>query len=292
MRPIFVIAALMLSLPLPEGLPSQIEVAARRAQAHVGVSCSVPGLTLGCDYNATEKFPMQSVYKLPIAMAALDAIERGRFTLDTQVRFLPSDRIATDQHSPLQKAHPRGNVDVTVNEILRLAITESDGVASDLLLKELGGPSVAQQYVRSLGIEEIQIVDTEQRLGKNDSLQNRNYATPRAMVGLLRRLADNSPLTREHTAMLLDWMTITETGEHRLKAKLPAGTVLAHKTGTSGQNRTVTNATNDAGLITLPNGKRLAIVVFVADSRANANVRESVIADIGYEIWNSARQSQ
>jgi len=282
----------MFSLPLPAGLHSEIEAAAHQALGHVGVSCSAPDVTLDCDYNATERLPMQSVYKLPIAMAALDAIEHGKFTLDTKVRFLPSDRIAPDQHSPLQKAHPRASVDVAVDELLRLAITESDGVASDLLLKELGGPGTADQYVRSLGIHEIRVVDTEQRLGKDDSLQNRNYATPRAMVALLRRLADNSPLSREHTAMLLNWMTITETGEHRLKAKLPAGTVVSHKTGTSGQNRTVTNATNDVGLITLPDGTRLAIAVFVADSRANVNVRESVIADIAYAIWSSARQSQ
>jgi len=235
---------------------------------------------------------MQSVYKLPIAMAALDAIEHGKFTLESKVRFLPSDRIAPDQHSPLQKAHPKANVDARVEELLELALTESDGVASDLLLKELGGPNAADQYVRNLGIDGIRIVDTEKQLAKDDGLQYRNYATPRAMVSLLRRLADDSPFSREHTAMLLNWMTITGTGEHRLKAKLPSGTEVAHKTGTSGQNRTVTNATNDVGLITLPNGTKLAIAVFVADSAADANVREAVIADIAYDVWKSASQHQ
>ena len=283
---------LLLTLPAQTGIHSQIEQEAQKSRGHVGVACSIPPAKLDCDYNASEKFPMQSVYKLPIAMAALDAIEHGKFTLETTVRFLPSDRISPDQHSPLQKAHPKANVDVRVDELLKLALTESDGVASDLLLKELGGPNVAEQYIRSLGIDEIRIVDTEQRLGKDDSLQDRNYATPRAMVSLLRRLADNSPLSRDHTAMLLNWMTITETGEHRLKAKLPPGTVVAHKTGTSGQSRAVTNATNDVGLITLPNGSKLAIVVFVADSAADANTREAVIANIAYDIWSSASQLQ
>ena len=44
------------------------------------------------------------------------------------VRFLPSDRISPDQHSPLQKAHPKANVDVRVDELLKLALTVSDGV--------------------------------------------------------------------------------------------------------------------------------------------------------------------
>jgi len=292
MRIAFLTGVLLLTLPGETATHSQIELTARKARGHVGVSCSVSGVKLDCDYHASEKFPMQSVYKLPIAMAALDAIEHGKFTLESKVRFLPSDRIAPDQHSPLQKARPKANVDVRVEELLELALTESDGVASDLLLKELGGPNAADQYVRNLGIDGIRIVDTEKQLGKDDGLQYRNYATPRAMVSLLRRLADDSPFSREHTAMLLNWMTITGTGEHRLKAKLPSGTEVAHKTGTSGQNRTVTNATNDVGLITLPNGTKLAIAVFVADSAADANVREAVIADIAYDVWKSASQHQ
>ena len=291
MRITVLTSVLLVSLPAPAGLQSQIQAEAQKARGHVGVSCSLPEVTLDCDYKASEKFPMQSVYKLPIAMAALDAIERGKFTLETTVNFAPSDLISPDQYSRLQKDHPNGNVDVRVDELLKLAITESDGVASDLLLKELGGPLVADKYVRSLGIDGIRIVDTEQLLGKKDILENRNYATPRAMVSLLRLLADKSPLSPEHTAMLLNWMTITGTGEHRLKAKLPTGTVIAHKTGTSGQNRRATNATNDVGLITLANGSKLAIAVFVADSAASANEREAAIANIGYDVWKSATQS-
>lgn len=235
---------------------------------------------------------MQSVYKLPIAMAALDGIENGKFTLDTAVRFLPSDLISPDQHSPLRDAHPHANVDVRINELLRLAITESDGVASDILLRVLGGPAVADAYIRNLGIAGMHIQDTEKALGRNDRLQNRNYATAAALAALLRRLADRSPLSPEHTALLLQWMTITQTGEQRLKALLPAGTLVAHKTGTSGQHRATLNATNDAGLITLPDGRRLAVVVLVADSPVPAAAREAVIARIALAIYEDATRPQ
>jgi beta-lactamase class A len=289
MRIALLIGVFLLSQPDSTGIHSQIEVEARKARGRVGVSCSLPGRLLDCDYNASEKFPMQSVYKLPVAMAALDAIERGKFTLETEVRFLPSDLISPDQYSSLQATHPKANVDVRVEELLKLALVESDGVASDLLLRQVGGSAGADKYIRSLGIEEIRIVNTEKEIGRDDHLQYRNYATPRAMVSLLRRLADDPPLSREHTAMLLNWMTISETGAHRLKAKLPSGTVVAHKTGTSGQNRMVANATNDTGLITMPNGEKLAIAVFVADAASSANARETVIANIAHDVWESAK---
>ena len=75
-------------------------------------------------------------------------------------------------------------------------------------------------------------------------------------------------------------MTESKPGQKRLKGLLPAGTAVAHKTGTSGTVKGVTAATNDIGIITLPNGKRLAIAVFVADSPADEATREGVIAKI------------
>ena len=269
-------------------LRQQIARIAAQAHGRVGVACSLPGKRLDCDYNAGEALPMQSVYKLPISMAMLHAVEQGRFTLTQTIRFLPSDLIAPDQRSPLRDAHPHGNVDLPVEELLRGAIVDSDGVASDILMRSLGGAATVEAYVRSLGISGIEIRDTEKALGREVALENRNTAQPRAMVALLRMLADRSPLSPEHTQFLLGWMSSTHTGDRRLKALLPPGTPVADKTGASGTDRKFTNATNDVGLITLPHGRKLAIAVFVADSAAPAAAREHVIAEIGQAICPAA----
>jgi beta-lactamase class A len=134
-------------------------------------------------------------------------------------------------------------------------------------------------------------MDTEKTLGREVKLEDRDSAEPRALVALLRMLADRSPLSPEHTQLLLGWMTASHTGDRRIKALLPAGTVVADKTGTSGTGRPVANATNDAALITLPDGRRLALVVMVADSAAPAAERERVIAEIGKAVYDAAVQS-
>jgi beta-lactamase class A len=82
-------------------------------------------------------------------------------------------------------------------------------------------------------------------------------------------------------------MTETPTGLKRLKGLLPAGTVVAHKTGTSGSADGLTAATNDVGLITLLNGRHLAIAVFVSDSPADDATREEVIAKIAQVAFNN-----
>jgi beta-lactamase class A len=48
----------------------------------------------------------------------------------------------------------------------------------------------------------------------------------------------------------------------------------------------VTAATNDVGLVTLPNGRHLAISVFVSDSGANNAVPEEVIAKVAKAAWD------
>ena len=77
------------------------------------------------------------------------------------------------------------------------------------------------------------------------------------------------PLSPAANAFLLQTLTHSITGSGRLRAGLPAGTALAHKTGTSGTHGGGTAVTNDIGLVTLPDGRKLAVAVFVTDSRAN-----------------------
>ncbi len=82
-------------------------------------------------------------------------------------------------------------------------------------------------------------------------------------------------------------MTQTPTGLKRIKGLLPTGTVVAHKTGTSRTVNGRTAATNDVGLITLPNGRHLAVAVFVSDSRADDATREEVIARVARAAWDA-----
>jgi beta-lactamase class A len=48
----------------------------------------------------------------------------------------------------------------------------------------------------------------------------------------------------------------------------------------------MTSATNDVGLIILPDGRHLAIAVFVSDSIADESVREGAIAKIARAAWD------
>jgi len=269
-------------------LQQKISGIAADARGKVSVACSLPGSDLNCDLNPHARPPMQSVFKLPLVMTSLHLIEEGKFSLDQPVRFLPSDRILPHTHSPLQDKYPDANVDIPLCELLRLAVSLSDNSATDLVLRVIGGPDVVQHYMNSIGVDGFQLKDGERGLHGDVAAQYRNWFEAASAVKLLRRISDDSPLSVEHTALLLAWMKDTPTGARSIKGELPEGTDVMHKSGTSGSGNGVAYATNDIGLIALPNGRRLAIAIFVTDAAADDATRDAVIARIAKAAYDTA----
>jgi beta-lactamase class A len=232
------------------------------------------------------EFPMMSVYKLPIAMAVLQRIDKGRYTLEQEVAITPEDFVRPGFHSPIRNVNPGGTV-MPMNEVLRYSISESDGTANDVLLDAAGGPPAAQEYLNFIGVgDEMIVADSEKSISKDWETQYRNWASPDASIRLLRAIQERrAGLSERMTLFLLHIMTESETGRRRLKKGLPKEASLAHKTGTGGTKDGVTGATNDIGIITLPNGNHVAIAVYVKDSRADMWSRENVMAKIAEAVY-------
>lgn len=134
-------SAILWVLPVGAQLSQQIARIAEQAQGRVGIACSLPGTKLDCDLRGDVPLPMQSVYKLPTAMAAFHAVKDGKLQLDHKLHFLPSDIQAPDEYSPLKETHPQGNVDVPLEDLLRDMVMQSDNVANDIVMRALGGPA-------------------------------------------------------------------------------------------------------------------------------------------------------
>ena len=278
---------------------TQVAAIAKDAGGTVGVSCKLPGTKLNCDLNAHNHAPMQSMYKLPLALTALHLAEMGKLLpdqrpgestdviLSRKVRFLRTDIIA-GSYSPLTDSYPKADVDVTLREVIQLAVGVSDNGAEEILVRLVGGPLAVESYMHSLGINAIQVRYSERDLDRDENLQYQDWIEPTAAVELLERLVKSSPVSPGMSAFLLKTMADSQTGLEQLRAGLPPGTTLAHKTGHSGTHGGVTAATNDIGLVTLLDGRRLAIAVFVTDSQASETTRQQVIARIAQVVYKDA----
>ena len=271
----------------PGELQKQIAEIASLAKGRVGVSAQLleTGVTI-VSLNPQDHFPMQSVYKLPISMAVIKQVDDGKIKLDHKVAVAKSDFVRAGQHSPIRDGNPNG-AEVTVNELMRLAISESDGTASDVLMRIAGGPQAVQTYLTGLAVSDLIVLNSEKEIGQDWGVQYRNFSTPEAAVALLRALHERRGLSESSQALILKYLIESTPGAKRLRGLLPAGTIVAHKTGTSGTEKGITAATNDIGIVTLPNGKHLAIAVFVSESPADEATREGVIARIAKLIFDS-----
>ncbi len=130
------------------------------------------------------------------------------------------------------------------------------------------------------------IKNYEKDFVKDPKIQYENFSTPMAAIALLRELQMGVSLERERAKLILDFMNESRPGPNRLRGLLPETAYAAHKTGTSGTRNGITAATNDIGIIALPNGKFMAIAVFVGDSKAGINTAENVIAKIAKAAWD------
>lgn len=266
-------------------LQTELAKIAEAAKGRVGVGAVLLETGEAAYLDRHGQYPMQSVYKLPIAMAVLKMVDEGKVRIDQDVSITPADFVRQGFHSPIRNVNPQGVV-MPVGEIIRFSISESDGTASDVLLDLAGGPIEVQRYLAIVGNgKEMIVADSEKSISKDWETQYRNWSTPEASIQLLRALHERrAGLSEQTTSLLLRFMTETETGDRRIKRGLPEGAALAHKTGTGGTEKGITGATNDIGIITLPDGRHILLAVYVSDSPENGAVREKVIADIARAV--------
>lgn len=267
-------------------LKSEIEIISKQANGIVGVGVMDLQNKETLLINQDHKFPMQSTFKFPLAIAVLDLVDKGKYKLDQKIHVKKA-QLDQETHSPMRDKRPSQDFDITIGELLSYSVSESDNNACDILFELAGGTKKVNDYIHSLGVKDIAIVATEKEMKAGWEVQYTNYARPSAYLQLLQIAYERKKLSKSSHDFL--WKTLVEgpTGLKRIKGQLPKGTEVAHKTGTSGTNdKGITAATNDAGIIKLPNGKAIAVVVFVSDAAANSDTRELVIARIAKAVWD------
>lgn len=255
-------------------------------------------------------FPQQSVSKLWVTMTVLDAVDQGRLSLDQMVRIGPGDLVVF--HQPLaDRVRAEGVVTMSVRDLIETAITHSDNLANDSLLRTVGGPDAVRRFVakkdlgsirfgpgerllqsgtagltwqqsysvgRSFYTARAALPDATRQAAMNAYLANPiDGASPSAIASALTRLARGTLLSPESTDYLLGVLSRTKSGPKRLKAGLPPGWQFLHKTGTGQDYKGMTAGYNDIGIATAPDGTRYAIVVMLGSTTSSIPARMSLM---------------
>lgn len=257
------------------------------------------------------RFPMGSAFKIPVAVQILALADEGKLDLERLVTVQPSDLRPGSGNLAKRYGGPAAH---SVRALLEEMMIHSDNTTTDLLWREAGGAEGVRARLRALRVDGISVdrptgpllaaangfgelaPDADMTPAGFDELARRfprgkripgflkdprDTTTPQAMVELLDRLWRGEALGAERTALLLDIMARCATGKARLPAGLPAGTRLAHKTGTLRPH-----VVNDVGIVTLPGGAGyVAIVVFVKEGTLDLAGKERAIASVARAVY-------
>jgi len=268
-------------------LQDTIRRIAREAKGTVGVAYKMAGDASYEGINTSDHLPMQSVFKFHLALYFLDRIDKGELTLDQPVPISKTDW-EPKMWSLLRDQYKTPPASLPLKDLLGAIIVNSDNIACDILFRKAGGPKTIETYIQGLGITDISIKATEAEMHRSWPVQYTNWTTPAAMLTLLGKFEAGRLLSPQSTQLLIKWMSESPRIAGRLKGLLPTGTPVAHKPGTSDTSpEGVTAATNDVGIITLPNKKHLLIAVFVTDAKAAETTREWVIARIAQLVFQA-----
>jgi beta-lactamase class A len=286
----------------PASLRDRIAALGRAFNGSAGIS--VVSLRDGwqVDYNATSLFPQQSCSKLWVAIAAMDAVDKGRVSLDDRVTLGRND--LTLFHQPISaKVLGNGGHTTTLGALLFTAITESDNTANDKLMRSVGGPQAVRDMIAAKGLGSIRFYEGERALqskiagliwSQSYSIGDAFYkargalpmsvrkasferyiadpydgAAPHSVALSLARLKRGELLSASSTQRLLNTMASTKTGALRVRAALKPGWRWSHKTGTGQDFQGRIGGINDIGILTAPDGTSYTMAIMTVPNKAD-----------------------
>ena len=301
------------AVPAPKFIRDRIAELGRGFDGQVGIAVKSVDEGWEAGWKDQDLYPQQSVSKLWVSITALDAVDRGRVSLDDKVTLTKDD--LTLFHEPIiEDILKTGSYTTTLGDLMVRAITTSDNTANDKLMRSLGGPKAVRSMIARKHLGSIRFAngerDMQSRIAgltwsqdyafngkffeardalpiKQRSAAFHRYlddpydgAAPYAIVNALARLKRGELLSASSTAHLLDIMSRTHTGPQRLKGGLAPGWTLNHKTGTGQELGKEQAGYNDIGILTAPNGKSYAVAVMMKRTSTPLPVRMALMSDV------------
>jgi len=294
-------------------LERDVVAAETRSGGRLGVAVVEPTSGQRWVHHAGQRFPLQSTFKAPLAAAVLARVDTGALSLDTKIQ-VRRDELSVCW-SPLAEEFTGDASSFSVLDLLTESVATSDNTAADVLMHQIGGPESVNTLLTRSGVTGMHVDRYERdlqiqfhglaayepemstctgmdaavaRLPKDEHVRAfeaylrdpRDTTTPEAAADFLLKLDRGEILSPASTRVLLDILHATKTGPRRLRAGLPPDARLAHKTGTSADTEGRNGATNDIGIVTLPDGRKLVIVALLTGSSAPEEAREAALADV------------
>ena len=292
------LAVLVLSASaLPAAEPTELEQVVKKiADEHKGkVAVAVKNLATGDAFhlNGDTAMPTASLIKIAIMVETYRRADAKTLDLGKTVTLTKDDKVPG---AGILTPHFSDGATFPVRDAVRLMIVYSDNTATNLVLDQLGIKNV-NDTMTALGVPETRI-NAKVFKGSTTSVdpaRTKTYGlgstTANETVKLLELIHTEKAASAESCKAMLGHLRAND-DKRQLVRHLPAGTVVAHKSGA------VSNARTDAGIIYVPDpadaAKKRTIPVTVCvltdendDKRwADDNAGQVTVGKIGKAVYD------
>jgi beta-lactamase class A len=267
-----------------EGL--RAAVAARIAQvagAEVGVSYRALGGPDMLDMHADVDFHAASTMKVPVMIEVLRAVDAGRLGLDQPILLVNHFHSIVDGSPYALDAGEDSDSSVyrhigervPIRELLERMIVRSSNLATNTLIA-LVGAAQADSTAHRLGATHMRVLRGVED-AKAFAAGLNNTTTSADLASLLTHVERGDALAPA-SARLMKEVLLRQEFNESIPAGVPAGTPVAHKTGS------ITAVLHDAAIV-YPPGRAPYVLVVLTRSIPDGKVAESLIADISRLVW-------
>ena len=240
--------------------------------------------------NNSNVYPMMSVFKVHQALAVCEDFDRKGLLLDTMLTINRSD-LDPDTWSPMLKEHPEAVISLPVRDLLRYTLTQSDNNASNLMFGRLVSVAQTDSLIATvIPRPSFNIAYSEGEMSLDHDKAYSNSTSPLGAAVLINRLYTDSLVSTDKQAFVTATLRECTTGTDRIVSPLRGkeGVSVGHKTGSGyPKDGGILVAHNDVAYVTLPDGTRYALAVFVKDIRGNEALAASYIARISSAAYNA-----
>lgn len=281
----FVIACLFMVSPVfadATAMRDQLQTLEKKYGGRIGVYALNTDNNAQITYHAHDRFPMFCTAKMMGVSAILQKSMTDPRLLQEKIHYRKQDLI---EWSPITKSHVLEGM--TVSELCKATITVSDNTAMNLLLKKLGGPAGLTAFAHSIGNQPFTLTSWWPNEAKWQWGDTQDTSTPYAMAHSLQKLALGNVLGLPQRTLLLAWLKGNKVGDARIRAGVPAGWVVADKTGTGFYD----GAMGDVGIIWPPHCKPIVLAIYYVKNHKNAPKQQEIIADATRIVLNTFAQS-
>lgn len=219
-------------------------------------------------YHATDRFPIQSTFKLLLVSAVLQKSEKDHHLLQKHINYKTSDLIFW---SPITEKNVSSGMSIA--DLCAATLQYSDNTAASLLMKKIGGPASITLFARFIGDPYFRLNNWEPNLNSNPN-KLADTSTPKGMAESLNQLVLGNTLKPNQRQQLITWMKGNTTGDKQIRSVVPEGWIVADKTGGGNTYGIV----NDIAVIWPPNRPPLILAIYTVQKSKHTIRKEEIVA--------------